>query len=97
MMQCPRIELVDSVGGMPVAGWPIPGTDRRTEWCPTYTASLPEVQDAVDQYPQWKERTLTEFVEETPTPDTLRALAVLDHALSAHRAWDLDQRAKRGK
>lgn len=46
--------------------------------CPGYTCDLPEVHEVVMAYPQWKERTLTEWLGETPTAQLLLCLAALE-------------------
>lgn len=94
LMRCGRIPPIESVGGMPVLGWPVPDQDWRTETCPTYTTSLPEVVAVAEAYPQWKERTLTDWLGEKPTPETLQALAVLGNAISAHEAHKIEQRRR---
>jgi hypothetical protein len=46
--------------------------------CPGFTCSLPEVDEVVMAYPQWKERTLTEWLGEPPTAPLLLCLAALE-------------------
>lgn len=46
--------------------------------CPGYSCSLPEVDEVVMAYPQWKERTLTEWIGEPPTAPLLLCLAALE-------------------
>jgi hypothetical protein len=46
--------------------------------CPGFACSLPEVDEVVMAYPQWKERTLTEWLGEPPTAPLLLCLAALE-------------------
>lgn len=46
--------------------------------CPGYSVELPEVDEVVMAYPQWKERTLTEWLGEPPTAPLLLCLAALE-------------------
>lgn len=46
--------------------------------CPGFTCALPEVDEVVMAYPQWKERTLTEWLGEPPTAPLLGCLAALE-------------------
>jgi hypothetical protein len=46
--------------------------------CPGYASELPEVDEIVYAYPQWKERTLTEWLGEPPTRQLLTGLACLE-------------------
>ncbi len=94
LQQCGLLPRVERVGGMPVVGWPVPGSDYRTETCPTYTTQLPEVREVAGAFPQWKERTLTEWLEEAPTPEFLLGLALLGNAINAHDSFKAEQRAE---
>ncbi len=84
LSRCGRLPAVERVGSMPSKGWPVPDTNLTTSVCPTYLISLPEVQDTAEVYPQWKERTLTEYLGEAPTKDTLACLAILGNAHNEH-------------
>ena len=89
LMRCGRLPPVETVGATTVLGWPVPDQGWRTETCPTYTTSLPEVVAIAEAFPQWKERTLTEWLGEKPTPETLHGLAVLGNAIAAFEAHKL--------
>lgn len=55
----------------------MPKLDAST--CAGYACSLPEVHEVVYAYPQWKERTLTEWLGgESPSPILLVCLAALE-------------------
>jgi hypothetical protein len=43
--------------------------------CPGYASTLPEVIEVVLAYPQWKERTLTDWLGAPPSPVLLACLA----------------------
>ena len=54
----------------------MPALDAAT--CAGYASTLPEVIEVVLAYPQWKERTLTEWLGEPPTPVFLTCLAMIE-------------------
>jgi hypothetical protein len=55
----------------------MPKLDAQT--CAGYASELPEVREVVYAYPQWKERTLTEWLGgESPSPVLLACLAALE-------------------
>jgi len=46
--------------------------------CAGFASTLPEVLEVVQAYPQWKERTLTEWLGELPTKNLLTSLSMID-------------------
>lgn len=94
LMRCPRLPAVERVGASKAKGWPVPDSDYTTEVCPTYAVSMPEVHEAAECFPQWKERTLTEYLGEPPTPELLMCLAALGNAASARDAWKMKEAAE---
>lgn len=67
----------------------MPKLDAAT--CAGYASNIPEVLEVVHAFPQWKERTLTEWLGAEPTPPLLACLAALQ---SGKNQLEYDQAEK---
>jgi hypothetical protein len=70
----------------------IPVLDAST--CAGYASTLPEVMDVVLAYPQWKERTLTEWIGAPPTPVLLAYLAAFEGGKNQCEADRIERQRK---
>ena len=91
MQRCGFLPRVSHVGSLPTSGFPF-GEDDRTDVCPGYSTSLPEVVEVAVAYPQYRARYLAEFLGESPAPEFLYGCATLERA---HSVWEADRMRKR--
>lgn len=71
-----------------------PDIDFDVTVCPGYSTSLPEVAEAVEFRPSWSKGYLAEYLEGPPSPQCLRAQAVLEGAINQFQQSEIERQRK---
>ncbi len=94
LMRCGRLPAVASVGSFPSRGYPVPDSTYTTEVCPTYTVSLPEVQEVAQHFGKYKAGYLAESLDAKPSPWILDGFDIYERAMNARDRWRMEQDRK---
>lgn len=73
------------------------GTRPALTMCAAYTTALPEVQETIGAHAQWKQGTLTEYLDgEPPTRTLLDRLTAFEAGINEHQADEMRAATKKG-